>query len=119
LMQTGNFDTAERLADTALNEFPASAEIALRREKARQSVPRRVSATSPDLPSLSEALSEEESSLRQALLRLVAAEAAGELPEAMAMLQEAMQKYPDRTAFRIAEVYLQGKLAGAGTGEGK
>src|ERR1017187_1957273 len=36
LIQGGNFDTAERVADSALNEFPASAELAIRREKARQ-----------------------------------------------------------------------------------
>ena len=116
LIQTGNFDTAERLADTALNEFPASAEIALRREKARRAAPRRASGAT-DLASLSEALSEEEISLRQTLLRLVASEASDELEQAMATLHEAMRKYPDRTAFRIAEVYLQGKMAGGGEGK--
>ena len=117
LIQTGNFDTAERLADTALNEFPASAEIALRREKVRQAAPRRASSSSPDLAGLKEAPSEEEASLRRTLLRLVACEASGELQEAMVTLHEAMERYPEKTAFRIAEVYLVSKLAGAGDGK--
>jgi serine/threonine protein kinase len=117
LIQSGNFDTAERTSDTALNQFPASAEIALRRERARQRAQRRVSA-STDLASLTEAVSEEEQLLRQTLLRLVASEASGDLEQAMATLRAAMERYPERTAYRIAEVYLKGKMAGGGTGDG-
>ena len=118
LIQSGNFDTAERTADTALNQFPASAELALRREKARQRPERRVSG-STDLTSLNEAVSEKEQLLRQTLLRLVASEASGDLEQAMGTLHAAMERYPDRTAYRIAEAYLKGKMAGGGSGEGK
>jgi serine/threonine-protein kinase len=117
LLAGGQFDTAERTADTALNQFPASPEIAQRRERARQRTQRRVSAAT-DLAGVSEALSEEESSLRQTLLRLVASEASGDLEQAAETLRAAMERYPERTAYRIAEAYLQTKLA-AGSGEGK
>jgi hypothetical protein len=117
LIEGGKFDTAERLADTALNQFPASAELALRREKARQKAQQRGSGAT-DLASLNAALSEEESSLRQTLLRLVASEASGDLQQAVETLHTAMERYPERTAYRIAEVYLKEKLAG-GSGEGE
>jgi serine/threonine-protein kinase len=114
LIQNGNFDTAERAADSALNEFPASAELAVRREKARQAAGRKAplsrETTAPDEP-----LSEEEIALRQTLLRLVAADASGEIRQALATLADAMERYPDRTAFRIAEAYLRAKAAGEGT----
>jgi serine/threonine protein kinase len=113
LIQSGNFDTAERLADTALNEFPASADLAVRREKARQAATRQ-GPSSRELASLNAALSEEEISLRQTLLRLIASEASGDLEQAAVTLHDAMQRYPDRTAYRIAEAYLQSKLADGG-----
>jgi serine/threonine-protein kinase len=116
LLQTGSFDTAERMADTALNQFPASAELALRREKARQRAQRRVSG-STDLANLNEAVSEEEQMLRQTLLRLVASEASGDLEQAAETLRAALERYPERTAYRIAEVYLRGKLAGRNEGK--
>jgi tetratricopeptide (TPR) repeat protein len=113
LIQDGNYDTAERVADTALNEFPANAELAERREKARQAAGRRVPASretaAPDEP-----LSANEIALRQTLLRLVALDATGDIGEALATLHEAMERLPDRTAFRIAEAYLEAKA-----GEGK
>ena len=59
-------------------------------------------------------MSEKEQLLRQTLLRLVASEASGDIPKAMATLEEALGKYPDRTAFRIAEVYLNAKAAEGG-----
>ena len=115
LIQSGNFDTAERVADSALNEFPASTELSARREKARQAASRRTSisreAVVPNDP-----LSEEEIALRRTLLRLVASEASGDIGQAQVVLREAMERYPDRTAFRIAEAYLNGK-AGSGAGE--
>jgi serine/threonine-protein kinase len=108
LIQDGNFDTAERVADTALNEFPANADLAERREKARQAAGRRVPASretaAPDEP-----LSANEIALRQTLLRLVALDATGDVSEALATLHEAMERLPDRTAFRIAEAYLEAK----------
>jgi eukaryotic-like serine/threonine-protein kinase len=110
LIQTGNFDTAERVADTALNEFPANADLAVRREKARQAAGRRPpksrEAATPDEP-----LSADEITLRQTLLRLVALDATNDIGQALATLHEAMGRYPDRTAFRIAEAYLEGKAA--------
>lgn len=115
LILSGNFDTAERVADSALNEFPASAELSARRERARQAASRRTSisreAVTPNDP-----LSEEEIALRRTLLRLVASEASGEIGQAQAVLREAMERYPSRTAFRIAEAYLNGK-AGSGAEE--
>ena len=83
-------------------------------EKARQAAGRKAplsrETTAPDEP-----LSEEEIALRQTLLRLVAADASGEIRQALATLAEAMERYPDRTAFRIAEAYLRAKAAGEGT----
>jgi serine/threonine protein kinase len=111
LIQSGNFDTAERVADTALNEFPASADLAARREKARQAAGRRTS-ISRETIAPNDPLSEEEIALRRTLLRLVALEASGDLPQAAATLREAMERYPERTAFRIAEAYLRGKAVG-------
>jgi len=111
LIQNGNFDTAERVADGALNDFPANAEIAARREQARQAAGRRPpssrEAAAPDEP-----LSEEEIAMRQTLLRLVALDATGDAGQALDTLREAMQRYPGRTAFRIAEAYLNAKAAG-------
>ena len=68
--------------------------------------------TSPDLATLNEVLSEEETALRQTLLRLIASEASGDLDEALTSLRGAMERHPDRTAFRIAEVYLRGAAGG-------
>jgi len=108
LIQNGNFDTAERVADSALNDFPANVDLATRREKARQAAGQRPpvsrEAAAPDEP-----LSPDEVALRQTLLRLVALDAAGEVTHALATLHEAMERYPDRTAFRIAEAYLKSK----------
>jgi len=108
LIQNGNFDTAERVADSALNDFPANADLAMRREKARQAAGERppvsCETAAPDEP-----LSQDEIALRQTLLRLVALDAAGEVAHALATLHEAMEQYPDRTAFRIAEAYLKAK----------
>jgi serine/threonine-protein kinase len=108
LIQNGNFDTAERVADEALNEFPANADLATRREKARQAAGQRPpvsrEARVPDDP-----LSPDEIALRQTLLRLVGLDAAGDVPAALATLQEAMERYPDCTAFRIAQAYLEAK----------
>jgi serine/threonine protein kinase len=115
LIQSGNFDTAERLADTALNEFPASADLALRREKARQATPRRGTSSTD----LKEAPSAEEIALHQTLLRLVALEANGDIGQAAATAREAREQYPDGTAFRIAEAYLNGKAGGGGAGREK
>ena len=113
LIRNGNFDTAERVADTGLNEFPANADLAVRREKARQAAGRRPPASresaAPDEP-----LSPDEIALRQTLLRLVALDATGDIAEALNTLHEAMERLPDRTAFRIAEAYLEAKA-----GEGK
>jgi len=108
LIESGNFDTAERLADTGLNQFPASAELAQRREKARQAAMRRVSGAY-DLSSLHEVISEDDRFLRRTLLRLVATEASEDQEQAAAALKEALDRYPDRTAFRIAEAYLKSK----------
>ena len=108
LIAGGNFDTAERIADTGLNEFPANADLATRREKARQAAGLRPPASRetmlPDDP-----LSEEDIAMRQALLRLVALDATGDIGPATATLREAMAQFPDRTAFRIAEAYLRGR----------
>jgi serine/threonine-protein kinase len=108
LIQNGNFDTAERVADSALNDFPANVDLATRREKARQAAGQRPpvsrEAAVPDEP-----LSQDEVALRQTLLRLVALDAAGEVTHALATLHDAMERYPDRTAFRIAEAYLKEK----------
>jgi serine/threonine-protein kinase len=109
LIRNGNFDTAERVADSALNDFPANADLAARREKARQAAGERPpvsreTATPPDEP-----LSHDEIALRQTLLRLVALDAGGDVTQALATLHEAMERYPDRTAFRIAEAYLKAK----------
>jgi len=112
LIRDGNYDTAERVADTGLNEFPANADLAVRREKARQAAGRRPPASreaaAPDEP-----LSADESTLRQTLLRLVALDATGEIPQALAALHEAMEQLPDRTAFRIAQAYLEAKAGEA------
>ena len=115
LIQTGNFDTAERVADTGLNEFPASADLAVRREKARQAAGRRPP-VSREAAAPEEPLSEEEIALRQTLLRLVALDATGDVGQAVATLREALERYPDRTAFRIAEAYLNAKAKTAGGG---
>ncbi len=108
LIQNGNFDTAERVADSALNDFPANVDLATRREKARQAAGQRPpvsrEAAAPDEP-----LSQEEVALRQTLLRLVALDAAGEVTHALATLHATRERYPDRTAFRIAEAYLKSK----------
>jgi serine/threonine protein kinase len=108
LISSGNFDTAERIADTGLNEFPANTDLATRREKARQAAGLRPPASRetvlPDDP-----LSEEEMEMRQVLLRLVALDATGDLAPATSALREAMAQFPDRTAFRIAQAYLQGR----------
>jgi hypothetical protein len=117
LIQSGNFDTAERMADTALNQFPASAELALLREKARQKAQARESG-SPEAGQ-GEAPSEDEAELRQTLLRLVASEASGDWERAVDTLHAALERRPELTAYRIAEVYLKGKLAGGGTEDGK
>jgi serine/threonine-protein kinase len=108
LIQNGNFDTAERVADSALNDFPANADLAMRREKARQAAGERPP-VSRETAAPDEPLSQDEIALRQTLLRLVALDAAGEVAHALATLHEAMEQYPDRTAFRIAEAYLKAK----------
>jgi serine/threonine-protein kinase len=108
LIQNGNFDTAERVADSALNDFPAKADLAMRREKARQAAGERPP-VSRETAAPDEPLSQDEIALRQTLLRLVALDAAGEVAHALATLHEAMEQYPDRTAFRIAEAYLKAK----------
>ncbi len=79
--------------------------MALRLEKIRQAASRRLSGAH-DVGSLADALSDEERDLRQTLLRLVASEASGDLSQADETLREALERYPDRTAFRIAEAYL-------------
>jgi serine/threonine protein kinase len=111
LIQTGNFDTAERVADTGLNEFPANSDLAHRRERARQAAGRRP-APSRETVQPDDPLSEDEIAVRQTLLRLVALDATDEAQLALGVLREAMKRYPDRTAFRIAEAYLTAK-AGA------
>ena len=116
LLQNGSFDTAERLADSALNQFPASADLALRRERARQAVPRRAT-TSADLANLQEVVSEDDVELRQTLLRLISCEATGELDEAATVLKEALARHPKGTAYRIADAYLRSKV-GAPAAEG-
>ena len=110
LIQNGNFDTAERVADEALNQFPADHDLAARREKARQAAGSRApvsrEAVVADAP-----LTEEEIAVRQTLLRLVALDAAGDTAQAISTLQEALARYPGRTAFRIAAAYLEEKSA--------
>ena len=108
LIQNGNFDTAERVADSALNDFPANSDLAMRREKARQAAGERPP-VSRETAAPDEPLSQDEIALRQTLLRLVALDAAGDVAHALATLHEAMEQYPDRTAFRIAEAYLKAK----------
>jgi serine/threonine-protein kinase len=112
LIQNGNYDTAERVADEALNEFPANSDLATRREKARQAAGQRPPVSretaAPDDP-----ISPEEIALRQILLRLVALDAAGDTAQALATLREAIERYPNRTAFRIAEAYLEDKAGSA------
>jgi serine/threonine-protein kinase len=110
LIQAGNYDTAERLADTGLNEYPANGDLAMRREKARQAAGRRMPASRETIAP-EEPLSEDEIAIRQTLLRLVALDATGDIGPALAALQEAMARYPDRTAFRIAQAYLEKKAA--------
>jgi serine/threonine-protein kinase len=112
LIRQGNFDTAERVADGALNDFPANAELAQRREKARQAAGRRAPA-SREAAAPEEPFTPDEIALRQTLLRLVALDATGDLAEAMTSLHEAMERLPGRTALRIAEAYLQAKAAAA------
>jgi serine/threonine protein kinase len=108
LIESGNFDTAERVADSALNEFPASPDLAVRREQVRQAAGRR-GPGSREIAGPGEALPEEEIALRRTLLRLVASEASGDIARAAATLREAIERYPDRTALRIAAAYLKGK----------
>jgi serine/threonine protein kinase len=108
LLQAGNFDTAERLADTGLNQFPTNAELATRRQKARQAAGQR-GPVSRETVQPEEHVSEDELAIRQILLRLVALEATGEIGPALDALREGMKRYPNRTAFRIAEAYLTGK----------
>lgn len=112
LIQTGNYDTAERVADTGLNEFPANADLAVRREKARQAAGKRPPVSREAAPP-EEPLSPDDVALRQTLLRLVALEATGEIAQALTTLHEAMERIPGRTAFRIAEAYLNAKVGGA------
>jgi serine/threonine-protein kinase len=108
LIQHGNFDTAERVADTGLNDFPANGDLAQRREQARQAAGRRPAPSREIAPD--DALSPEESAIRQTLLRLVALDATDDTGEALVLLRDAMKRYPDRTAFRIAEAYLTAKV---------
>jgi serine/threonine-protein kinase len=112
LIRNGNFDTAERVADSALNEFPADPDLAARRENARQAAGRRPPASreaaAPDEP-----VSADEIALRQTLLRLVALDATGDFGDALTTLHEAMERLPDRTVFRIAEAYLEAKAGDA------
>jgi serine/threonine protein kinase len=112
LIQNGNFDTAERVADSALNEFPANADLALRREKARQAAGRRPP-VSREAAVPEEPISEDEIAVRQTLLRLVALDATGDLTQALTTLHDAMGRFPNRTAFRIAEAYLNTRAARA------
>jgi hypothetical protein len=58
---------------------------------------------------LSEVISEDDRFLRRTLLRLVATEASEDRDQAAATLKEALDRSPDRTAFRIAEAYLKSK----------
>ncbi|MEI9971472.1 MAG: serine/threonine-protein kinase [Ignavibacteriota bacterium] len=111
LIQNGNFDTAERVADGALNEFPANAELASRREKARQAAGHRPPLSREAAAPVDEPLSPDEIAMRQTLLRLVALDATGDFTQALATLHEAMSRNPDSTAYRIAEAYLNGKAA--------
>jgi serine/threonine-protein kinase len=111
LIESGNFDTAERVADGALNDFPANSELALRREKARQAAGRRAPLSREAVAPADEPLSADEVTMRQTLLRMVALDATGDFAQALAALHEAMQQLPQRTAFRIAEAYLAAKMA--------
>ena len=108
LIQSGNFDTAERVADAGLNEFPSSPELAARREQARQAEVRRPT-ISREVANPIEPLSDDEIALRRTLLRMVAAEASGDMGKVAEFLRDGLEKYPDRTAFRIAEAYLNQK----------
>ncbi|HUB79954.1 MAG TPA: protein kinase [Bryobacteraceae bacterium] len=109
LIQNGNFDTAERVADEALNEFPANSDLATRREKARQAAGQRPVPISRETAAPDDPISPDEIAFRQTLLRLVALDAAGDRDQALATLREAIERYPNRTAFRIAEAYLGSK----------
>ena len=109
LIQNGNYDTAERVADSALNEFPANPDLATRREKARQAAGQRPPVSRETATPADEPLSPDEISMRQTLLRLVALDATGDLAQALATLHEAMTRNPDRTAYRIAEAYLSSR----------
>ena len=83
---------------------------AKKRARPRAAVRRRPASRQPP----DEPLSPDEIALRQTLLRLVALDATGDIAEALNTLHEAMERLPDRTAFRIAEAYLEAKA-----GEGK
>jgi serine/threonine protein kinase len=109
LIQNGNYDTAERVADSALNEFPANPDLATRREKARQAAGQRPPVSRETVTPAEEPLSPDDISMRQTLLRLVALDATGDLTQALATVHEAMSRNPDRTAYRIAEAYLKGR----------
>ena len=107
LVDTGEFEAAERAVDTAVNDFPGSAEIATWAEKVRKTAKR------PSGERLQEWVSEEEAFLRQTLLRVIAAEAGDELQEALQTVEDALKQYPGRTAFRIVEAHLKSRLAGS------
>jgi hypothetical protein len=48
----------------------------------------------------------------------VALDAAGDAAQALATVHEAMERYPDRTAFRVAEAYLEAKAGNAKSSTG-
>jgi serine/threonine protein kinase len=108
LYRNGDFESAERLVDVALNDFPGSAEIAACREKIRRAAPRR-EPIPPGHATPVEPMSEEEAFLRKTLLRLMASEKNADWDDAFATLQSALERRPDGTAFRIAQVYLESK----------
>ena len=115
LLRNGDFESAERLADLALNDFPGSAAIAACREKVWRAAPRRQPAQASTVMPI-EPVSEEEAYLRRTLLRLVASEKSADWDDAFLTLQSALEWRPDGTAFRIADFYLRSKAQWARRG---
>jgi serine/threonine protein kinase len=117
LARSGDLEAAERLADTALNDFPGSVDLARLREKIRQASPRRPSSPG-GVTDLAETLSEDELRFRQTLLCLLAAEKNEDWDQVREILQSALAWRPDGTAFRIAGFYLRSRLQPPGLAGG-
>jgi serine/threonine protein kinase len=105
MVAKGDFESAARLADTALNDHPGSIEIARWRDQLRKKVsqpparPATAQTTEPEL-------SETDKALRQVLLQILGAEATGEFAEAHSIAAAAMEARSENTLFQIAQAYL-------------